>query len=185
MQDERRRDSRGMRPMTPGASYPQDLQLLVEGDGHPVGLRLRPLELVDLRLGVVGQDGVCRRGGRGVSRVERRGHGVAGQQRCVVGRRGAARGGVGRWEARSGRRAAGFGAPSIGLGMCDRSQMSAWLSSPAVLMWHDECGAHASEFTHCEERGEGSGGLGRGAARGAGARGRGIGGGGTSGGSGS
>jgi len=28
--------------------------------------------------------------------------------------------------------------------------MSAWLSSPAVLMWHDECGAHASELTHCE-----------------------------------
>ena len=82
--------------------------------------------------------------------MERRGHGVAGQQRCVVGRRGAARGGVGRWEARSGRRAAGFGAPSIGLGMCDRSQMSAWLSSPAVLMWHDECGAHATELTTCE-----------------------------------
>ena len=82
--------------------------------------------------------------------MERRGHGVAGQQRCVVGRRGAARGGVGRWEARSGRRAAGFGAPSIGLGMCDRSQISAWLSSPAVQMWHDECGAHASALTHCE-----------------------------------
>ena len=44
----------------------------------------------------------------------------------------------------------GCGAPSIGLGMCERSQMSAWLSSPAVLMWHDECGAHASELTHCE-----------------------------------
>ena len=44
----------------------------------------------------------------------------------------------------------GHGAPSIGLGMCERSQLSAWLSSPAVLMWHDVCGAQAKELTHGE-----------------------------------
>ena len=34
----------------------------------------------------------------------------------------------------------------IGFGNGLRSQMSACLSSPAVVMWHAECGAHASEL---------------------------------------
>eukprot|EP00965_Chrysotila_dentata_P008679 282390-Pleurochrysis_carterae.AAC.1 len=40
-------------------SDPQDLQLLVKGDGDPVGLGLGPLQLVHLRLRVVGEDRVC------------------------------------------------------------------------------------------------------------------------------
>lgn len=32
--------------------------------------------------------------------------------------------------------------------MEERSQMRAWLSSPAVQMWQEECGAQASAFTH-------------------------------------
>ena len=39
---------------------------------------------------------------------------------------------------------------SMGFGMCERSHINAWLSSPAVQMWHDECGAHARALTHCE-----------------------------------
>eukprot|EP00959_Pyramimonas_sp_CCMP1952_P220921 4619049-Pyramimonas_sp.AAC.1 len=36
----------------------------------------------------------------------------------------------------------------MGCCMEERSQMRAWLSSPAVQMWQEECGAHASELTH-------------------------------------
>jgi hypothetical protein len=40
--------------------------------------------------------------------------------------------------------------PSMGRGMADRSQISACRSSPAVQMWHDECGAHAMPLTDDE-----------------------------------
>lgn len=40
------------------ASDPQDLQAVVVADGDPVGLRGRPLHVVDLPFGRVGQDGV-------------------------------------------------------------------------------------------------------------------------------
>lgn len=40
------------------ASHTQDLQAVVVADGDPVGLRGRPLHVVDLALGRVGQDGV-------------------------------------------------------------------------------------------------------------------------------
>ena len=162
-------------------SYPQDLELLVEGDGDPVGLRLRPLQLVDLRLSGVGQDGVWHTQGGRVVQPARPTHGGReggvvrrGAPRCLGVRLGAPRRPEGaamdvlarvcarvctcvhvcaRVRVRMRARACvrrGRGAPSIGLGMCERSQMSAWLSSPAVLMWHDECGAHASELTHWE-----------------------------------
>ncbi len=42
------------------------------------------------------------------------------------------------------------GSPSTGLGIAERSQMSAWESSPAVQMWQDECGAQAMALTACE-----------------------------------
>ena len=42
------------------------------------------------------------------------------------------------------------GIPSMGRGMADRSQISACRSSPAVQMWHDECGAHAIPLTDDE-----------------------------------
>lgn len=41
-----------------------------------------------------------------------------------------------------------FYAPWMGLGNGDKSQINACASSPAVQMWHDECGAQASEFKH-------------------------------------
>jgi len=37
-------------------SHTQDLELLVEADGDPVWLSFGPLQLIDLRLGVVGED---------------------------------------------------------------------------------------------------------------------------------
>ena len=42
------------------------------------------------------------------------------------------------------------GIPSMGRGMADRSQISACRSSPAVQIWHDECGAHAIPLTDDE-----------------------------------
>lgn len=39
-------------------SHAQDLSLVAKADGDPVGLRGAPLQLVDFRAGVVGQDGV-------------------------------------------------------------------------------------------------------------------------------
>lgn len=50
----RRRRGRSQRV----ASHAQDLQAVVVADGDPVGLRGRPLHVVDLALGRVGQDRV-------------------------------------------------------------------------------------------------------------------------------
>mmetsp|Transcript_454 Transcript_454/g.1152 ORF Transcript_454/g.1152 Transcript_454/m.1152 type:complete len:382 (-) Transcript_454:162-1307(-) len=50
---------RARRPRAPSVcSHPQDLQLLVKADRDPIWLRLRPLQLVHLRLRVVCQDGI-------------------------------------------------------------------------------------------------------------------------------
>ena len=40
-------------------SHTQDLHLVFEGNGNPVGLGLRPLKLVNLRRRVVCQNGLC------------------------------------------------------------------------------------------------------------------------------
>ena len=45
-------------PATRHNSHPQHLHLVIKGDRQPVGLRGAPLQLVDLGLGRVGEDGV-------------------------------------------------------------------------------------------------------------------------------